>query len=161
MLGRFIKELNRRNVFRVAAIYFVVSWLLMQIGDVMFDALLLPEWTTTMLAAFLILGLPIALIFAWAYEITPDGVLRTEDVPEEHSITGQTGQKINYLIIAGLAVAVCVLLLRDFYGTIRNDRLKKSSLRAVTQLRCCHSRTRVPAQNRMPSSSQVVCTTRS
>ena len=116
MFGRFIKELNRRNVFRVAAIYFVVSWLLMQIGDVMFDALLLPEWTTTMLAAFLILGLPVALIFAWAYEITPDGVLRTEDVPEEHSITSQTGQKINYLIIAGLAAAVCVLLLRDFYG---------------------------------------------
>ena len=114
MSGSFIQELKRRNVIRVAAIYVVVSWLLMQIGDVMFPALLLPEWTTTMLVAFLLLGFPIAMIFAWAYEITPEGVLRTEDVPEAQSITTGTGQKINRMIITILAAAVVVLLVRNF-----------------------------------------------
>jgi len=115
MAGSFIQELKRRNVFRVAAIYVVVSWLLIQIGDVMFPALLLPDWTTTMLVAFLLLGFPVAIIFAWAYEITPDGVLRTQDVPEEKSIASDTGQKINRLIIVVLAIAVVVLLSKNFF----------------------------------------------
>jgi TolB-like protein/Tfp pilus assembly protein PilF len=113
MSGSFITEMKRRNVFRVAAIYVVVGWLLIQIGDVMFPALYLPEWTTTMLVAFLILGLPVALILAWAYEVTPDGVVRTADVPPGQSITPATGQKINFMIIGVLAIAVVFLLAKD------------------------------------------------
>jgi len=81
----------------------------MQIGDVMFPALLLPDWTTRMLVAFLILGLPVALIFAWAYEITPEGVKRTSDVDPGESVTDVTGRKINFAIIAVLAIAVIFL----------------------------------------------------
>ena len=114
MSGSFIQELKRRNVFRVAAIYIVVSWLLMQIGDVMFPALLLPEWTTTMLVVFLLLGAPIAFILAWAYEVTPDGVVRTADVPIDQSITANTGQKINQMIIGVLALAVIFLLAKNW-----------------------------------------------
>jgi len=110
MATSFIQELKRRNVFRVAAVYVIASWLLMQIGDVMFPALLLPEWTTSMLVAFLILGFPVSIIFAWAYEVTPDGIKRTEDVAPDESITGSTGQKINYVIIAVLLVAVILLI---------------------------------------------------
>ena len=113
MAGSFIRELKRRNVFRVAAIYMVVSWLLMQVGDVMFPALRLPDWTSTLLAAFLILGLPLAVVFAWAFELTPDGVVRTAEVPAEQSITADTGKKINYMIIGVLAVAVVFLLIKD------------------------------------------------
>jgi len=109
MPGSFIQELKRRNVFRVAAIYIIVSWLLMQIGDVMFPALLLPDWTSRMLVAFLILGLPVALIFAWAYEITPGGVKRTSDVDPGESVTDVTGRKINFAIIAVLAMTVIFL----------------------------------------------------
>ena len=118
MSGSFIQELKRRNVIRVAAIYVVVSWLLMQIGDVMFPALLLPEWTTTMLVAFLILGFPLALVLSWAYEATPDGIKRTSDVEPDESMTDITGRKINYSIIAVLAIAVVFLLARDF---LRDD----------------------------------------
>jgi TolB-like protein/Flp pilus assembly protein TadD len=118
MSGSFIQELKRRNVFRVAAIYVIVSWLLMQIGDVMFPALRLPEWTTTMLVAFLLLGLPIALVLSWAYEATPDGIKRTSDVGPGESITDLTGRKINYIIIAVLAVAVVFLLGKDL---LRDD----------------------------------------
>jgi TolB-like protein/Tfp pilus assembly protein PilF len=113
MTGSLFQELKRRNVFRVAAIYAVVGWLLMQIGDVMFEALRLPDWTLTLLAAFLILGLPLALIFAWAFELTPDGVVRTTEVPAGQSITADTGRKINYMIIGVLAVAVVFLLIKD------------------------------------------------
>jgi len=113
MAGSFVQELKRRNVFRVALVYVVVSWLLMQIGDVMFPALRLPDWTTTLLVAFLILGFPLAVIFAWAFELTPDGVVRTSEVPQEQSITADTGRKINYAIIAVLAVAVVLLLAKD------------------------------------------------
>ena len=87
MAGSFTRELQRRNVFRVAGMYVVVSWLLMQVGDVMFSALHLPEWTITMLVAFLILGFPIAVILAWAYEVTPEGIKRTSAVDTNESIT--------------------------------------------------------------------------
>ncbi|MCH8221563.1 MAG: hypothetical protein IIA76_09530, partial [Proteobacteria bacterium] len=115
MSGLFIQELKRRNVFRVAAIYVIVSWLLMQIGDVMFPALHLPEWTTTMLVAFLLLGFPIAVILAWAYEVTPAGVKRTEDVEPGESVTHITGRKIDFIIIAVLAVAVVFLIAKVWF----------------------------------------------
>lgn len=115
MAGSFVQELKRRNVFRVAAIYVVVSWLLMQIADVMFPALLLPEWAPTLLIAFLILGFPLALVFAWAFELTPDGVVRTVEVPEEQSITATTGHRLNYTIIGMLAIAVVFLLVKDIF----------------------------------------------
>ncbi|MCH9026169.1 MAG: tetratricopeptide repeat protein [Proteobacteria bacterium] len=115
MSGSLIQELKRRNVFRVAAIYVIVSWLLMQIGDVMFPALRLPEWTTTMLVAFLLLGFPIAVILAWAYEVTPEGVKRTKDVEPTESITHATGRKIDFIIIAVLAVAVVFLIAKVWF----------------------------------------------
>ena len=113
MSGSIIQELKRRNVFRVVIVYVVVSWLLMQIGDVMFPALLLPEWAPTLLVAFLILGFPLVVVFAWAFELTPDGMVRTADVPVESSVAGDTGRKINFMIIGILAVAVVFLLAKD------------------------------------------------
>ncbi len=113
MAKSFIQELKRRNVFRVAVMYFIVSWMLMQIGDLMFPALRLPEWSTTMLVAFLLLGFPIAMLLSWAYEATPEGIQRTGNVAADESITAKTGRKINYSIIAVLVVGVVVLLARD------------------------------------------------
>ena len=66
-------ELKRRNVFRVAAAYVVVAWLIMQVADTFAPALLLPEWVTSLIAFLLILGFPVAIVFAWAFERrTPD-----------------------------------------------------------------------------------------
>ncbi|MEE9141116.1 MAG: adenylyl cyclase, partial [Gammaproteobacteria bacterium] len=103
-MSKFFDELKRRNVFKVAAVYAIASWLLLQVVDVLFPALKLPEWTITFVAALLIIGLPIALILAWAFEITPEGVKLEKDVDRSKSITPQTGQKLNYWII-GLLVA--------------------------------------------------------
>jgi hypothetical protein len=70
----FFAELKRRNVFKVAAAYIIVSWLIMQGGEVMAPALNLQGWVNSMLAFFLILGFPLAMVFAWAFEMTPDGI---------------------------------------------------------------------------------------
>lgn len=106
----FLQELKRRNVFRVAVIYIVVSWLLMQIGDVMFPALRLPEWSTTMLVAFLILGFPVALILAWAYEATPEGIKRASEVEPGEPINKVAVRKADFIIIAVLAAAIIFLV---------------------------------------------------
>jgi len=102
----FVAELKRRNVFRVAAAYIIVAWLIMQAGDTLAPALRLPDWINSALAFFLILGFPLALFFAWAFEMTPDGVKREKDVDRSQSITHVTGQKLNYTIIALLLVAL-------------------------------------------------------
>ncbi len=75
-MSSLIKELRDRKVFKVAIVYVIGGWLLMQVADVMFPALGLPEWTITLVVALLIIGFPVALILAWAYEATPDGIRR-------------------------------------------------------------------------------------
>ncbi len=99
-------ELKRRNVFKVAAAYLIVAWLIMQAGDTLAPALHLPDWINSALAFFLILGFPLAVIFAWAFELTPEGIKREREVDRNRSITHQTGQKLNYTIIALLVVAL-------------------------------------------------------
>ena len=74
----FLSELNRRNVFRVAVAYVVVGWLMIEVASVLGPALRLPNWTTTFVAFVLILGFPIALVLSWAYELTSDGMKKTE-----------------------------------------------------------------------------------
>ena len=74
-----LAELSRRRVFRVAGIYGIVAWVLTEVADVVFPALQLPEWTVTFVVAVLILGFPIAMIFAWVFDI---GIERTEPLRE-------------------------------------------------------------------------------
>ncbi len=107
-------ELKRRNVFKVAAAYLIVSWLIMQGGEVMAPALNLPEWANSLLAFFLILGFPVALLFAWAFEMTPEGIKRERDVDRSQSITGVTGQKLNHTLIALLLLIVAYFVYDKF-----------------------------------------------
>ena len=79
-MANFFDELKRRNVFRVAIAYLIVAWLLLQVGDTLESALHLPDWANTLVAFFLILGFPLALFFAWAYELTPEGLKKETDV---------------------------------------------------------------------------------
>jgi len=102
----FFNELKRRNVFKVAAAYIIVGWLIMQAGDTLAPALHLPEWVNSLLAFFLILGFPLAMFFAWAYEMTPEGLKKEKDVDRSQSITHVTGQKLNNLIIGVLVLAL-------------------------------------------------------
>ena len=116
-MNGFFNELKRRNVVRVAIAYVVVSWVLLQFVDVVAPLLGLPEVFQKGVLLLLVLGLPIALILSWAYELTDDGVKKTEEVDKSESLTHSTGQKLNKLVIAGLVVAVGFLLLDKFYLT--------------------------------------------
>lgn len=111
---RLFDELKRRNVFRVGLAYAVVGWLLMQVTDTFSPALRLPEWFPSAVAFLLLLGLPIALFFAWAFELTPDGIRRESEVDPEQSIKHHTARKLDRMIIAALAAVVVVLLLDRF-----------------------------------------------
>ena len=108
--GSFFGELRRRNVFKVAMVYLIASWLLIQIAETTFPALKLPEWTVTFVVVILALLLPIAIIFAWAFELTPEGLRRTGEVAPDESIADHTGQRMNRVIIGTLAVAVVFLV---------------------------------------------------
>ncbi|MFN2167003.1 MAG: hypothetical protein ACK2U9_12175 [Anaerolineae bacterium] len=99
-------ELKRRNVFRVAAAYVIIAWLILQVGEVLGPALLLPDWVNSLLAFFLLLGFPLALFFAWAFELTPEGIKKEAEVDRSASITSVTGQKLNHTIIVLLLIAL-------------------------------------------------------
>jgi len=77
-LQTFLSELKRRRVVRVAAVYAVVAFVLVQVADLLVPALLLPDWVVRLVVLLLILGFPVALVVAWAFELTPEGVIRTE-----------------------------------------------------------------------------------
>ncbi len=105
-MGELLDELKRRNVVRVGAAYLVVAWLVAQVAEMALPAFEAPAWILKVVLALLALGLPLALFFAWAFELTPDGVKKTADVDKTASVTASTGQKLNYITIALLILAV-------------------------------------------------------
>ena len=107
--GSFFFELRRRNVYRVGLAYIVASWLLLQVIDVVEPIIGMPEWVAKFILVLLAVGLPLALVFAWAYEMTPEGLKREKDVDRTQSITGETGRRLNRLIVGILVVAVGLL----------------------------------------------------
>ena len=111
-------ELKRRNVFRVAFAYALVGWVLLQIADVFFPALSLPEWTIRLVAGLLIIGFPLALLFAWAFELTPEGLKKEHEVDRDLSITHKTGRKLDFVVIAVLAIAVTLFTFDKFVWDI-------------------------------------------
>ena len=123
----FIKELMRRNVARVALVYMIAAWIAMQVVDVMFPALQLPDWTISITAALILIGFPFALIFAWAFEITPEGLKKEKDVDRSQSITTNTGRKLDFMIIGALVIAVAFLLFDKLVLTGSEDEVAQVS----------------------------------
>ena len=99
-------ELKRRNVVRVAIAYVIVSWLILQLSDVLVSMLGLAESVGKLIFLILLVGLPLALFFAWAFELTPEGVKKEKDVDRSESVTHVTGRKFDFAIIGVLAVAL-------------------------------------------------------
>jgi len=114
-MSSLFQELKRRNVFRVAIAYIAIAWLILQVSDIVLDNIAAPEWLMKALMFFLLIGFPLAILFAWAYEMTPEGIKREHEVDRSTSITHQTGQKLNRTIIAVLVAAVAALLVDKFW----------------------------------------------
>ena len=103
-------ELKRRNVFRVGVAYAVVAWLLLQVADTLLPAFEAPGWVMRVFATLVILGFPLAIIFAWAFELTPEGIKPTNEIPVGDSVTPQTGLRLNAVILGAVVLAVGFLL---------------------------------------------------
>jgi TolB-like protein/Flp pilus assembly protein TadD len=102
----FLTELKRRNVYRVAVLYLVISWLILQVVDVLMSFLPLPEWTGRLIIVLLLVGFPIALVLAWAFELTPQGVRRESSFAADAMTDGRRHRRFDLVIMGALAVAL-------------------------------------------------------
>ena len=109
----FFEELKRRNVFRVGVAYVISAWVLLQVVDLVLENIQAPEWVMKVFMLALAIGFPLALFFAWAFEMTPEGVKRESEVDRSQSITPHTGRKLDRGIIIVLVLAVAFLLYRQ------------------------------------------------
>jgi TolB-like protein/Tfp pilus assembly protein PilF len=110
----FFNELKRRNVFRVAIGYAITAWLLLQVVDLVLENVNSPDWVMQVFMLALAIGFPLAIFFAWAFEMTPEGVKRESEIDRSQSIAPQTGRKLDRAIILVLATAVVFLLYKQF-----------------------------------------------
>jgi len=107
----FVSELKRRKVFQVGAVYLVVAWLIMQVVDVVNEPLSLPDWFDTVAIMLLAIGFPIAVILSWAFDLTPEGVMRDQG---RNVAVQSSGRRIEYVFMGLLVIAVATLLYREF-----------------------------------------------
>jgi hypothetical protein len=117
-----IAELKRRNVFRVGVAYAIVGWLLIEITATTFPILKLPDWSVTLVTVLVLIGFPLALIVAWAFELTPEGIKRETDVDRAESVRHSTGRKLDFAIIGLLAVAVVFMFVDNYVLEVDPDQ---------------------------------------
>jgi len=108
------QELKRRNVFRVGVAYALAAWVLLQAADFVLQVIDAPGWILQVFVLAAAIGLPVVLIFAWVFEMTPEGIKRESQIDRSRSITPQTGRKLDRVIIVFLALAVVALLADRF-----------------------------------------------
>ncbi|MEL6448648.1 MAG: hypothetical protein AAFQ62_11925 [Pseudomonadota bacterium] len=106
----FFSELRRRNVYRVATAYIIVGWLIMQVVDVMQPALLLPEWIARLFAVVLLIGFPIAMVLAWIFDITPEGIVRTDAEPADVTARQHASHRLDLTIVVGLVLVASLIV---------------------------------------------------
>lgn len=116
------QELKRRNVFRVGIAYLVGAWLVLQLAEVLSELLDLPDQMGPVVVALVVIGFPIVMFAAWAYELTPQGIRRESDVSAETSITRQTGKRLNTLITAMLVGALGYFVWEARFMETQTDR---------------------------------------
>ncbi len=93
-MGQFFDELKRRNIFRVGIAYLIVAWLIAQVTEIALDSFAAPDWVLKTVLFLLVIGFPLALLFAWAFELAPDGIKLEKDVVRSGSITHITGREL-------------------------------------------------------------------
>ena len=110
----FFKELRRRNVYRVGAMYAVAGWLLVQIATQVLPIFEVSALALRLIVLVILAGFPVALVLSWVYEVTPQGIKRTEEVAPHESITHRTGRKLDFVIIAVLGIVIMLLVVQHY-----------------------------------------------
>ena len=123
----FFGELKRRNVYKVAIAYAVVAWLLMQIATQVFPFLEIPNWAIRLVIMLIVIGFPIALVIAWAFELTPEGLKRTEFADESPKKSSRNRAWIYVVIVAG-AISVGVFFLGRYTSSKQSAELPEKSI---------------------------------
>jgi TolB-like protein len=130
---KLLAELRRRNVFRVAAAYLIVAWLLVQLADILLGNFGAPAWVFQSFVTLLVLGFPLALFLAWALELTPDGVRRASAVRDQSS--SPVGRKpVDWLILAGLVVVIGLLAAERFHPSVIADPADSSEVALAAEV---------------------------
>ena len=114
-ISNFIEELKRRNVFKVATAYAIAGWLIIQVVATVSPQLGFPEWAPSFFTVLVLIGFPLSMIFAWAFELTPEGLKKSQEVDITESVTNRTGKKLNGIIITVLSMAVIFLLVERVF----------------------------------------------
>jgi TolB-like protein/Tfp pilus assembly protein PilF len=112
--GDFFAELKRRNVYKVAVAYAVAAWLLIQAASILFPTFDAPTWLMQVFVVLLVLGFPAALVFAWAFEITPEGIVRESELEAGNSVARHTGRKIVAITVVLAVIATALFLFQLF-----------------------------------------------
>ena len=126
LLGRFVAELRRRSVIKVAGVYIIVSWLCLQVASALETALHLPPWTDTLVAVLLALGLPIACIVAWAFELSPEGLKPTKPSEDRVADTSREKRVLDYILVAGVLAILALTLEREGFQRFADNPIPAS-----------------------------------
>lgn len=120
-MSKIFTEFKRRNVFRIAALYLVVAWLLLQVSAALESSLYLPDWFDSLVAALLLLGLPVALICAWAFEMTPDGFKRTEKLGDQELNSLNKNNKLEYVLLASMLAIIGLVGSQTIFNDVPSE----------------------------------------
>src|SRR6266446_6504003 len=112
----FFGELKRRNVYKVAVAYAIVGWLLVQIATQVFPFLEIPNWVVRLVIVLVVIGFPIALVIAWAFELTPEGIKHTEDVDPATSARQPRKHAWIFVVIVGTAFSIGLFFIGRYMG---------------------------------------------
>src|ERR1700757_3540154 len=126
----FFSELKRRNVYKVAVAYAVVGWLIAQVATQILPFLEIPNWAVRLVIVMIAIGFPIALVIAWAFEATPEGVKRTEVADAMPSMSGQKKHAWIYVVVIGAAISVALFFLGRY--TAGNGTARRSEVAVVS-----------------------------
>ncbi len=129
----FIAELKRRNVIRMAGLYLVGAWLMVQVAETLLPIFHTPDWVLQALVVVVALGFVPVLVFSWVFELTPDGLKRDADVLPTQSIAPQTARRMNHLIVAGLVLVIVLLVVERMSGPLSDAAVPANAKSAASE----------------------------
>ena len=141
-MSSFWSELKRRNVAKIAVAYVFVAWVVVQVASVFLPTFQAPDWVMPVFSFLVILGFPLALVLAWAFELTPEGLRRDRDDGSARLPTAGSSRVLDFIIIAFLSIAVIFFAADKFCGiAIATGRCLPLHPSPKDRLLCCHSKT--------------------
>ena len=120
-MSSFFEELQRRNVIKATIAYVVVSWVIIQVISIVLPTIGAPDWVMKTLMTLLVMGFPLWVFFSWVYEVTPEGLKKTQQISNDQSISNTTNKRLNILILVGIVAAIAVTIFKPSSGYVSSS----------------------------------------